>query len=306
MRIEQCCVLAAAILAPLLAGFQQTPTANDDFVARNEGAPPTTINVLANDMAPAGQSMSVFGFTQPQFGVVTRTGSALLYTPTAVASRLSLRDAFTYTVETSTGLSDSAVVYVDLVNLPPTAVNDLIPMARNQSVTFDPRVNDIDPGGDPIVISSVSAPSVGQMSFAPYSVNYRPPVGFAGPVSFGYTIADDEGATSSATITVAVSSANTPPIAFGYNAGHIGWGQTVTIPAGNLGSDADGDPITVTAVGPLAPNVGSHGSTNGGAGVYYTAPRAPFLGNVIFTYTISDGQGGTATATIYFSVDSGA
>ncbi|MEO7432323.1 MAG: Ig-like domain-containing protein [Dokdonella sp.] len=62
-------------------------------------------------------------------------------------------------------------------------------------------------------------------------------------------------------------------------------------------SDPDGDALTVTAVSPPA-----HGSAAATAtGVSYT-PAANYLGTDAFTYTISDGKGGTATATVHVTV----
>nr|WP_255603214.1 cadherin-like domain-containing protein [Oscillochloris sp. ZM17-4] len=64
-------------------------------------------------------------------------------------------------------------------------------------------------------------------------------------------------------------------------------------------SDPEDDSLTVTAV-----TQGSHGSVAvgaGGANVTYT-PEADYLGADSFTYTISDGNGGTSTATVRVTV----
>jgi VCBS repeat-containing protein len=64
-------------------------------------------------------------------------------------------------------------------------------------------------------------------------------------------------------------------------------------------SDVDGDTLTVTAV-----TQGTHGSvaiTGGGTGVSYT-PAANFFGTDSFTYTVSDGNGGTDTATVSMTI----
>jgi CSLREA domain-containing protein len=63
-------------------------------------------------------------------------------------------------------------------------------------------------------------------------------------------------------------------------------------------SDPDGDALTITAV-----TQGSHGSvTNNGTNVSYT-PAHNFFGADSFTYTISDGKGGTDTATVHVTVN---
>jgi hypothetical protein len=58
-------------------------------------------------------------------------------------------------------------------------------------------------------------------------------------------------------------------------------------------SDPDGDTLTITAL--TQPANGS--VVNNGSDVTYT-PRNNFRGNDTFTYTISDGNGGTDTATV--------
>ena len=62
-------------------------------------------------------------------------------------------------------------------------------------------------------------------------------------------------------------------------------------------TDVDGDTLTVSAV-----SQGAHGSvTNGGTSVSYT-PAANFFGADSFTYTVSDGHGGSDTASVSVTV----
>src|SRR6185312_6539227 len=62
-------------------------------------------------------------------------------------------------------------------------------------------------------------------------------------------------------------------------------------------SDADGDALTITAVSTPA-----HGTAiAAGANVDYT-PAANYLGDDTFTYSITDGRGGTASATVHVTV----
>ncbi|HEY0173886.1 MAG TPA: cadherin-like domain-containing protein [Pyrinomonadaceae bacterium] len=64
-------------------------------------------------------------------------------------------------------------------------------------------------------------------------------------------------------------------------------------------TDANGDTLTVVSV-----TQGAHGSvavTGGGTGVSYT-PNPNYFGADSFTYTVSDGQGGTDTATVTVGV----
>ncbi len=86
--------------------------------------------------------------------------------------------------------------------------------------------------------------------------------------------------------------ANQPPAAQDDSASTT-QGSTVTVPVLDNDSDDDGDPLTVSTVGSA-----THGQVGAdGTNVHYT-PDAGFLGNDSFTYTISDGRGGSATATV--------
>src|SRR5262249_39148597 len=62
-------------------------------------------------------------------------------------------------------------------------------------------------------------------------------------------------------------------------------------------SDPDGDPLTSAAV----PAAGNGAAAAGGSGVVYT-PASDYRGEDSFTYTISDGRGGSATATVHVTV----
>lgn len=75
-------------------------------------------------------------------------------------------------------------------------------------------------------------------------------------------------------------------------------GVAITIPVLANDSDADGNPLTITVV-----TQGSGGAvTNNGSNVTY-APGLLFTGVDSFSYTISDGQGGTATAPVSVTVN---
>ena len=65
-------------------------------------------------------------------------------------------------------------------------------------------------------------------------------------------------------------------------------------------SDPDGDPLTITAVS--TPGNGTATIIESGQAVRYT-PNPGYRGADSFTYTVSDGRGGTATATVNLNVD---
>jgi hypothetical protein len=65
-------------------------------------------------------------------------------------------------------------------------------------------------------------------------------------------------------------------------------------------SDPDGDPLTVTAVSPVS----AHGTVALTGGQIIYTPAAGYSGPDNFTYTVSDGRGGTANGAVSVTVAS--
>ena len=79
-------------------------------------------------------------------------------------------------------------------------------------------------------------------------------------------------------------------------------GRPVVVPVLANDSDPDGDVILVESVEPVRASIGVVTATRDGLQVQFT-PQAGFVGTVDFLYTISDGRGGTATATVTVAVN---
>jgi hypothetical protein len=112
---------------------------------------------------------------------------------------------------------------------------------------------------------------------------------------FGYGLS---AVTSGDRFTYGTQGTNHPPVAQNDTA-TTATGAAVTINVLANDSDPDGDPLTVTTV-----TTPAHGSAviNAGTTVTYT-PQPGFAGSDAFTYTISDGRGGTASATVAVTVN---
>ena len=132
--------------------------------------------------------------------------------------------------------------------------------------------------------------------------------------AFIVTVRDDPGATSTTTLSLVFDRA--PTAAEDSSLAIVGTPLSVDAANGVLGndSDPDGDPLTVVSV------AGFNGSGQAGgaiAGHYgtltlaadgsysYTADPDPVGGSLVdtFTYAVSDGQGGTATASLSIDLD---
>ena len=96
-----------------------------------------------------------------------------------------------------------------------------------------------------------------------------------------------------------VSPVNDAPVALAETA-TVMQGTTMVINVLDNDTDIDGDVLTVSlAANPLVTPLGR--VTTNGATVSYTA-NAGVTGNTTFNYTLSDGHGGTATATVTVKV----
>ncbi len=181
----------------------------------------------------------------------------------------------------------------------PIAVADSASLDEDDSVEIDVLANDSDPAGLPLSIAAVSQGSNGNVLVnSDDSLTYLPASNFNGVDSFNYTLTNSAGASASAAVSVTVSAVNDPPIATDDTA-TTRIDQAVVIDPLKNDWDVDNDPLAITAL-----VAGSHGTAllTGDNNVTYT-PAAGFVGHDAFTYSISDGAGGSDTATVHVTVN---
>ena len=291
---------ATATVYVTVVRFNLLPVANDDYVTVNENSGPTAINVLANDSDPDGDPLTIVDVSGAEHGQPTAFADHVDYMP---AANYFGPDEFTYTIDDGHGGQATATVYVTVtrtLNRDPIAVNDYVTVDENSGPTaINVLANDSDPDGDPLTIVDVSGAEHGQPTAFADHVDYMPAANYFGPDEFTYTIDDGHGGQATATVYVTVTrTLNRDPIAEDdYVTVEENSGLTAIYVLTN-DSDPDDDPLTV---------VGATNGTNGDTvmplpdHVNY-APPTNFIGLDTFTYTIDDGQGGQATATVYVTV----
>ena len=285
----------------VVSSCNHPPIARDD-AANTTTAKPVTINVLANDFDPDGDPITVTAVTKPGHGTAVINGTAPNNTVTYTSTTgFNGTDSFSYTAGDGKGGTASAKVTVTVStppNHPPVAVDDTATTTKNKSVTIAVLANDSDPDGDPLTISSVSVASNGSVSATATGVTYKPNRDFLGTDTFTYSITDGRGGSASAHVTVnVVEGPDHKPKAMDDNATTLE-GRPVTINVVANDTDPDGD--TLAASGVTQPSNGM-AVTNGGGTVTYS-PYSGFTGLDSFTYTVSDGRGGTATARVKVTV----
>jgi len=285
---------ATATVTLAVAAVNDPPVAADDSGATDEGSP-TVIDVLANDSDPDDDSLVIQSVTQPENGSVANNGSEVIYTP---ASDFNGVDSFAYTISDGTGETATATVTMTVaaVNDPPVAQDDSGSTDEGTPVTIGVLLNDSDPDGDGLVVLSTSQPADGSLIVDGFNIVYTPNAQFNGLDSFTYTISDGNGETATATVTVAVAAVNDPPIAQDDEA-VTGEDVSITILVLSNDTDPDGNVLSVESVSqPL------HGAViSNGTNIIYS-PTPDYAGPDSFSYTVSDGNGGTSTAIVSIEV----
>ena len=192
-------------------------------------------------------------------------------------------------------------------NAPPVAKDDQGPTVDyGQSVTIETETlleNDTDLDGDTLTVTAVSGAQQGTVSLSGVTITFThdgtsdASQGYA----FTYTVSDGNGGTDTATVSGTVAKApepNAPPVAKDDQGPTVDYGQSVTIETETLlenDTDLDGDTLTVTAVS------GAQQGTVSLSGVTITFTHdgtSDASQGYAFTYTVSDGNGGTDTATV--------
>jgi hypothetical protein len=270
------------------------PLAANDSASTTEDAP-VAIVVLLNDADPDGDTLTVVNASAPNGSVAINADGTLTYTPNA---NFNGTDTITYTISDGQGGTSTANVTVTVaaVNDPPVAADDNVSTGEDAPVTIGVLGNDNDADGDPLTVTTASATN-GSVTINPDgTITYTPNADFNGTDTISYTIDDGLGGTSTATVTVVVAPANDPPVAAGDSATTAEDMPVVINVLGN-DSDIDGNPLTVTAASSPDGSVMINPD-----GTIAFVSNADFNGTAVVSYTISDGKGGTATATVNVTV----
>jgi len=190
-----------------------------------------------------------------------------------------------------------------------TAVDDTFSVNEDTTNnTIDVLANDTIPSGSNSVLSlvSVSTPDKGgtvSIASGEKRLVYTPAPNFNGVEKFTYVVRDQSGVTATASVTMNVQAVNDNPVAVNDIFDTVKSNQVdafLNVLANDtLGPDS-AETLVVTSVSATSQG-GTVKVATGGNGVLYT-PKANFVGADTFTYTISDGKGGTATGNVTVNV----
>ncbi|MFO0796476.1 MAG: tandem-95 repeat protein [Gemmataceae bacterium] len=278
-------------------------------VAENAG-PYSAAWATALAAGPANESAQTLAFVVSNnngalFAVQPALNPAgvLTFTPAANATgTATVTVRLTDTGGTANGGIDSTApqtftITLTAVNDAPTAVNDAFTVAEDATLAGTVTGNDFDVDSPGFTAAVVTGPAHGTLALAADGgFTYAPAANYFGTDTFTYRLNDGQLDGNVATVTITVTAVNDAPAAAA-DAVTTREDGAVVVPVLGNDTDADGDALAVAAVTPPA-----HGVVALSAGVVTYTPAADYFGSDGFTYTVSDGHGGTSTAAVVVTV----
>ena len=281
-------------------GDNVDPTANNDAFDAMAGGT-TVFAPLANDSDPEGDTLTITNVTVPAgkgSATINADGTISYTAPAGLDEDVVL----TYTISDGNGGTDTGAI---TVSVGPdagdaTVVDDRIPVETGEASILDVLANDTLPEGSKI--TSISTPLNGTATLTPEgAIEYTSTDGFEGNDTLTYTVTTPDGEVLTGTVSLSVSDTNTAPVAVDDTASGQSL-EAIVIDVLDNDSDADNDTLTITGV--TVPEGKGSASINADGTITYTAP-AGLDEDVVLSYTISDGNGGTDTGAITVSVTTG-
>ena len=273
------------------------PKAINDKVTYLEDADATEVDVLDNDTDTDGDSVTVLSVnTDPEYGTATVSNGKVFYVPD---SNYYGTDSFTYIAKDGNGGRDEATVAITItsVNDAPTLINDTLTVDAGSSANVVSVLdNDSDTEGDDISISSVTEALHGTATLTAGVLTYTPEDDYAGSDSFTYEVTDGT-SQSTATVNITVSTGNALPTVVADTATVLEDAKASQIDVLTNDSDTDGDELSVASV-----TQGEDGSVTLSSGSVLYTPDANFAGTDMFTYTVTDGNGGISSGIVTMTV----
>ncbi len=303
-----------ATLALAVSGTNDTPVASAAPLTPSEDTPATgAITATDADGDPLTFTLS----TPPANGTVTlNPDGTFSYTPDADYNG---SDDFVVTVDDGNGGTVDVTVPVTVAAVNDDPVASAAPLAPAEDTPATGAVIATDVDGDPLTFTLSTPPANGTVALNPDGTfTYTPDPDFNGSDPFTVTVDDGNGGTIDVTVPVSVATVNDNPEA-GADTSNTATEDTplnVDAASGLLSgaSDVDGDPLTIsdfTVAGEPGPFVVGTPYTIAGVGEvtlnpdgsYAFVPVADYDGPVPpITYTVSDGVGGTDTATLALAI----
>ena len=313
---------AQTIVTLTINAVNDIPVPSADNYSTNEDITLTKLvgdvdQLLSNDNDVDGDSLTIntTPITNVSNGTLTlNSNGSFGYVPN---NNYHGSDNFTYEVSDGNGgiAQGNVTLTINAVSDVPVAIADSYSVDEEGSLTIlfgdtnNLLSNDSDGDNDSLTVDTTPISNVTSGSLTlnnDGSFNYQPIIDFSGIDSFIYEISDGNGGTAQATVTLTVNGINDFPVAQNDSysfAEDFTWVRFVTDGDQLLSndSDVDGDALTVNTT-PLI-DVGNGILTLAADGSFSYTPNEDYTGTDSFTYEISDGNGGTAQASVALIVN---
>jgi VCBS repeat-containing protein len=188
------------------------------------------------------------------------------------------------------------VIIASRINKPPTT--EPLSVTTKEDTPTSITLSGSDRDGDPLTYSVITEPTHGRLTGTVPNLNYRPERDFNGQDSFTFEVNDGKVDSAPATVSITVTPGNDAPTANDDSATAQEDTPIVMIDVLKNDTDPDNDRLVV-----ITASQGRNGSVtiNTDSTLTY-APNRNFSGKDTFTYTMSDGKGGTDTATVNVTI----
>lgn len=300
-----------------IAAVNDAPIAVNDTATVEQGET-ISIDALDNDSAGPLEDNSVLVLQEPSSVLTTANGGSAIISNGEISytapAGFSGSDSFSYTISDGQ-LTAMATVNVTVTNSQ-TGINAAdkaitIDEDNGGGVTSEAKVADlsddnlisINTGSSTVTLdNAVLTSGSGSVRFAGDEIFYTPAQDFFGTATITYTASNDIGS-DTGVITVTVTPDNTDLTANDDDY-QVAEGATVTLDV--LDNDADGPgesgTLTITSVTQPTRGTATIVTVDGRTQISYTSTGVASDGDDSFTYTISDGQGGTDTAVVNIDI----
>lgn len=244
-------------------------------------------NILRYSMtsAPAGANLD------SSTGIFT-------WTPTEAQGQGVYTITFRVTDNGVPAMSDQETITVTVseVNKPPVSENAAVSLDEDTTASILLRATDADLPANNLTFSIVSAPLHGKLTGTAPNLTYQPNPDFNGSDSFTFKVNDGSLDSNTATVNLIVKPVNDAPVARDDIAATV---ENVPVNINVLAndSDVDGDQIVLVSVSNAV-----NGKVEIVGGEARFTPNAGFTGIGSFSYTISDGHGGTAVGKVTVTI----
>jgi VCBS repeat-containing protein len=264
------------------------PSGTDDTTTLAEDATTYSGAVSATDVDGDSLTYSL-GDDVANGTLVFNADGTFDYTPNADFNG---EDSFTWSVSDGNGGTDTGTFTINVTPVAdaPVAADGSDNVDEDAVLTGSVSASDVD--GDTLTYTLGDDVAHGVLVLnTDGSFSYTPGENFNGSDSFTYSVSDGNGGTDTGTFTITVDAVNDAPVAD--DDGIIGVEDAATYSGAVSATDVDGDSLTYSLGADVA-----HGTlVFNPDGTFDYTPDADFNGEDSFTWSVSDGNGGTDTGT---------